>query len=766
MDARNSNGYPQPDYTYEAGDGSPPFNLDILGALRRGWLFVALGCLVGLAAAVAFIVSFPALYKSSARILIDMSVNRYLQSNKLVDEPTFHQAEIGSQIYILSSESVLAPVVRSLNLANDPEFVGPPKTDEGKIGELKKFIKQLMGWYVEPDRDVLLHPDALSERIAIDNLVQRLSAYREDVANVINVSFSSRDPNKAARIANAVADTYVDTVLQLKLNSTTLVSQWLQDRLRELGVQANEADQTLQNYKIDNNLVARVEQLSSLTDQLTSARIAVSEAKARLDHIRKMDSDGIATTVVFEASLNNNNNVKGAAPTAAMNNNNLGNLRGQFRELASKAKEIESRVGPDHIVVVKMREKMAEFKKAIQEEEQRIIGLYANEYEMAKARESAVAARLAQSMEEAESTSQAQIKMRELENSAATLRNLYHSFLQKFKELNTTQSETIPVQDARIITRASPELQKSYKKPAAVLAGGIIFGLLLGCGAAVAREWAADVFRTPKTVERVLNVHCVMLPTITPQLERSGGFWRRTISKPIQEFVFDAPYSRFAESLRNIKALIDAGRLSAAQRPHGAQIIGVVSSVAKEGKTTIAANLAALMTLSGARTLVVDADLHLRLLTAALAPHAAEGLIEALDNPSRLAALVSKRQRTGVDVLPCVLPKRLPIAAELLGSTKMEQLLTFGRECYDYIIIEIPPIMSVVDVKKIERFIDTFVLVVEWGQTKQSVALEALSDVDNLRERLAGVILNKVSRTAMRSIESYKGERYRRYYEE
>jgi len=194
----------------------------------------------------------------------------------------------------------------------------------------------------------------------------------------------------------------------------------------------------------------------------------------------------------------------------------------------------------------------------------------------------------------------------------------------------------------------------------------------------------------------------------------------------------------------------------------GAHVIGVVSSSAKEGKTTIAANLAALMTVSGARTLIIDADLHLRLFTTALVPDAAEGLIEALDSPSRLAALVSRRQRTGVDVLPCVLSRRLPNAAELLGSAKMEQLLARGRQCYDYIIIEVAPIMSVVDVKKIERFIDTFVFVVEWGQTKQSVAVSALSEVDNLHGRLAGVILNKVRLTEMRSIESYKGE----YYEE
>jgi succinoglycan biosynthesis transport protein ExoP len=125
-----------------------------------------------------------------------------------------------------------------------------------------------------------------------------------------------------------------------------------------------------------------------------------------------------------------------------------------------------------------------------------------------------------------------------------------------------------------------------------------------------------------------------------------------------------------------------------------------VSSVPKEGKTIIAANLAALIVASsGARTLIIDSDVHLRQLTARLAPDEREGLIEALVDPSRLATLASKKERSGLDVLPCALSARLPNAAELLGSPEMEQLLVAARKAYDYIVIEIAPIMSVVDMK-------------------------------------------------------------------
>jgi succinoglycan biosynthesis transport protein ExoP len=736
---------------------------DILATLRRGWLFLALGCFVGLALAISYLVFAPTLYKSSARLLIDLSVNRYLQINKIVDEPTFHQVEIGSQVYILSSESVVVPVIRAMDLTHDSEFVGVQKVADGNFAKFKNSIKQLIGWNVEGD--AALDPEAALERTAVEAFLTRLQVYREDAGNVINVTFASSDPKKAATIANAVADTYISTTLEAKYKSTKTMSQWLQDRLKDLKEQAIDADRALQDYKIANNLVSTGkalggEELARLSLQLTDARIAMAEAKARLDRIEQTSSEGILASLDVEVRMRESRKTASGSVGYALNNTDLARLRAQYRDLAAKLNEVESRVGPQHEVVVKLQRKMEELLSAIREEELRITDSYANEYELAKAREKQLAASLAQLVGQTETGSQAQVKMRELESSADTVRSLYNSFLQKFNEISTIQSQNVPVQDARIVTRAAPQLQNS-KKSVAVLAGGLIFGLLMGAGAAMAREWAADVFRTPKKVEQITNKACVILPMVRPK-RVAGGFWGNTKSQPIEEFILDAPYSRFTESLRNIKALIDTG-----PRVEGAKVIGIVSSLAKEGKTTIAANLASLMIASScARTLIIDADLHRRLLTAALAPEADRGLIEALDDPTQLNSFIYKRERSGLHVLPCALSTRVPNAAELLGSAKMEQLLEVARRDYDYIIIEVAPIMSVVDVKMIERFIDSFIFVVEWGHTKRSLVLEALSETPNIRERVTGIVLNKTDPVALRFIEAYKGDRFRNYYEE
>src|SRR5262249_44370025 len=131
-----------------------------------------------------------------------------------------------------------------------------------------------------------------------------------------------------------------------------------------------------------------------------------------------------------------------------------------------------------------------------------------------------------------------------------------------------------------------------------------------------------------------------------------------------------------------------------------------------------------------------------------------------------LATIVSERSRSGLHVLPCPTSGRVANAAELLGSAKMEKLILAARDSYDYIIIEIAPIMSVVDLKMIERFIDGFIFVAEWGHTKRRVVLEALSEADVISHRLMGVVLNKADPAALRTIESYKGSRSNDYYQE
>ena len=187
--------------------------------------------------------------------------------------------------------------------------------------------------------DIPIDSGAVVERIAVENFLKRLSVYREEAANVINITFASEDANKAANIANALADTYLAASLEAKFKSTRVVSQLLQDRLMELKVQATDADRALQNYKIANNLVnagkgiAEFGTTINLNTQLTNARIAMTEAKARLDRIQQTTKEGVPSATVADT----------------LNNGVIVTLRSQYRDLAARVTEIEARVGSEHM---------------------------------------------------------------------------------------------------------------------------------------------------------------------------------------------------------------------------------------------------------------------------------------------------------------------------------------------------------------------------------------------------------------------------------
>lgn len=681
------------EYSKPATLGSDLTIADVRWILRRGWFLPALGACVGAALAIAYLMAVPEVYNSSARIILERTVNRYLQTSNIVDEPTLDDADIGGQIYVLSSDSIIVPVVQSLKLADDPEFVGQPGNGE-KRG-LRKFVSDLKNYSLSLSSSLFgipainlslggwkstaakIDPNVVRERTAVETLLKQLTVFREDAPNVINMTVASRDPIKAATIANAIADRYIASIEARKQKSSKMISQLLEDRLIEFKRQSGEANRALQEFITTHNVVG-----------ITSGRMSAP------------GGDGAA------------------APTFA-NNELILRLRTQYVDLAAKASELEKQLGPTHLAVVKLHNQMEQLKEAMKNEDQR------------------------NGLGDAD-----QAKLRDLESSAATLHSLYDSALRKFNEINQVKPET---EDAHIIARAAPPLSKSYKKSIALLGGGFMFGLLSGAALAVGREWLASVFRTPSQVRQATGMYCAVLPTIEANPKARGG---------IRDYVLDAPYTRFTETIRNVRAMLRAD-----QRKTNNKVVGIISAASNEGKTTVVSNLAALLGAGpGTRVLVIDCDLHRRTVTAELAPTAQEGLLEVLKDTSRLQELIIKRERSGFDVLPCALSERNPHAAELLGSQQMEKLLDTVRASYDFIILEIPPIMSVVDIKMIERFVDSFIFVIEWGKTKRGLVEEALDEVRGIRNRVLCALLNKADPAALRTIEAYRGARVGDYY--
>jgi polysaccharide biosynthesis transport protein len=743
---------------------------DLLGIARRGWLFIVAGTAFGLICALMILSAIPPIYKASSRIAFERTLPRYMQSNKVSNEPIIDDYDTLGQSYVIGSESILLHVVRSMSLASDPDFAG--EKDSETLGShllgLFRNAAQALGLPKKSAgaADQPADPRKDPEKIAFDTLTRNLTVGREDVASVIMIAFSWKDPVKAATIVNSIVDTYINDSLAEKRNSTSFARKFVQEHLEELKQQVKDADRALLEYKAANNLVGSDQltlthgQVGILQTQLTNARLAMVEAKSRMERIpgaadaARVPAAGgsfIAGQIADAPETSGGRQI--ASAPRAPDNELITKMRSELADLSVRANDIEKLVGKDHLAAVKVRDRMKDVRQAIANEQERIAGSSGNDYELARARYNDLSAEVSQVVSSEGVNSNKQARLRELEGSVESLRGLYNRTLQEAGEMNRVEGQPSITPDARILNRAAPPLQtESSKKQWLILASGSIMGLLLGVAALLARNFPFGVFRTSQQVTYATGLSCSVLPEIL------GG--DELASLRTGEYLLDWPYSRYAQTLHSIWATINV-----AQRKSDAKVVCVVSSNPGEGKTTIAINLAAHFALrSATRVLVIDADFHRQSLTKRVAPDARVGLREALAEPFALAKFVVRKERLNLDVLPCPVADRMPNAAELIGTVEMEQLVKVAREAYDLVIFEVPPMAAVVDSKMIAAHCDGFVFVVEWGKTSQRLVLECLSDASELLDRILCVVLNKVDPAALRSIEHYKGEGFLGYY--
>jgi capsular exopolysaccharide synthesis family protein len=219
----------------------------------------------------------------------------------------------------------------------------------------------------------------------------------------------------------------------------------------------------------------------------------------------------------------------------------------------------------------------------------------------------------------------------------------------------------------------------------------------------------------------------------------------------------DAPFSRFAESLRVLKVAIDLSELVRSNK-----IIGFTSSLPNEGKSTLAAAAALLIAQTGARVILVDCDLRNPSLTHALAPSAQAGLVEVISDKAPIEdVLWQSDPKINLSFLPAVMKSRVAHTNEILASAATKRLFVELSKRYEYIIVDLSPLAPVVDVRTTAHFVDSYICVIEWGQTKIDVVKKALADAPGVYQNLIGTVLNKVNINKLGRYDAHRGKYYR-----
>lgn len=734
----------RPDQTSQgdnSDNGAQPL-LEIRNFLSREWRLIAAVTVCATIMGVAFIVLSPVKYTAQADMIIDTKRVTWTQSEMSTDNRSIEDAAVESEIETTKSDKVALSVIQRLRLNEDPEFV-----DTG--AGLVERLFSLLGLATDPKREL---SEQEITRQALSKVKANLRVTRLGRSYLEQIFYTSLDPEKAAKIANAFADAYIEDQTQARIDATRRASTWLQEGIGGLRQQASDGYQAVQDFKSQNNIIIGIDgklaselELNQLGIALAKARADTSQARAKLDGIQ-----GVLEQRRNTASIDITNPVV----TDALNSQVVTKLRQQFLEDQSRESEVARRFGADHQTARNLRAEMAALQRAIWDEVARIAESYKSELQITKTQEESIEKRMAEVFEQSAATRQAQVRLRELETAANTYRNIYETFLSRFTQ--TVKQQSFPSTEARVVTPALPPPLPSWPKVNLTLALAGLCGIGLGTMLAFVREQMNRQIHTRAQIGELLGTNCLaVLPTFPKRIALGTSRAKQEVT-PFRQINEVAPFSATAEALRYIKVAIDL-------HPGRGKIVGIVSALPGEGKTTVAAAFAAFVAKTGGRVLLIDADLRNPAMSRSLGYADRPNLLDLVADNRTLEDLVIADSRYRFDFLPCSTEFGPLNSSDLLNSSAIKEMLESAKDTYDYVLVDLPPILPVVDVQAVAHLFDSFVMVVEWGSTSTDEIRKAVTCSSVVSERLVGAVLNKADEAKMRRFENYSDRRYLYY---
>lgn len=767
---------------------------ELWGILRRQALVFSLAALVALGLAVLYLKSTPRAYLSFSQILIDDGIGKPVDEVSPLAATLQTDATIMSQIEIIRSTRLARAVAEKEKLDEDIGFLMPPRSGLSRLlgftfGSISRVAAIFTGSSA-PRPVNATPPDAAAMKaarldLATNILRGNLLVDRSGRSNVIVIGYRSHDPALAQRIAKAYSDAFLADQLEANYDATERATVWLQQRLTTLQTASQAAALAAEEFRAQQGLSAArgelisEQRLSEINAQLIIAQSETAGALARYEQFERIVGQGADAAA---ASL--------AISTDGAVNEATARLRTSYLDLRRREQEVVQQYGPDHPQAIAMRGELSDMAGRLFEEAKQLAGGYRSEYDVKLSREQALRASVEQATGQNASAQRAQVQLKDLQQKSDALNNLYQTFLARYEQV--AQQRTFPIAKARVISDATLPERPSSPRSLPTLAACLLLGLLAGGAIGAMNEFNERFFRTADDVRNRLGAkflgHLPAMPVVSagpgkrrrfslarlrqlvgewmsrlmgrvaPKLDNLGAAtpdrareWLQKFAQrssagsdemsraELASFVVDAPNSMYAESLRNVRLAAEVVLQGKTSR-----VIGVLSVLPGEGKSTVASNLAALLTSSNLKTLLIDGDLRNPQLTRNLKCGRRKGLIEAVTEklPWNEVAVLQRRSR--VAFVPAFNPRHLPHTGELLSSAGMKEFLDKAKETFDYIIIDLPPLGPVTDAKAFAPLADAFVWVTEWGKTPRVLVRSALESEPEISTKTLGVLLNKV----------------------
>jgi polysaccharide biosynthesis transport protein len=670
--------------------------------IRKRWPFVVLSIIV--ATVVAFVYTFrqPKIYEATCQVIIETMAPQVLPGSKDVVElgtGTFwsNKEFYETQFRIIQSSSVGLRTAEKLGLQYDPDYAGiaGPKGDQVALGR------------------------ALAAQITVKPLKD---------SRVAHIVVSDRKPQRAALIANTVADTYIEYNLDYKLEGARSAMAWLAEQESDLKRQVEDSEIKLYRFKKDRNLLAvslddkqsmLSQNLSNVNTKLTDLHIKILELDAKRRMIQSARNDILEQETLPE--IREKDSIK--------------SLRDSFMQYSKEYADLSSKYGPEHPRMKALSGQMAVVRQTYEKEMDAVLTTFEKSYKTLVDNERALKTLMESQKKEAIELSKIEVDYKPLQRSSEQNVKMYGLIAARQKEIDITGP--MKTNNVRVLERAIVPGAPVRPKPVQNLLLGLLLGLGTGIALAFVIEALDNTLKTQSDVEQFLGVPVLgLVPMIgtsaTQEATQSGDNLReRDLG------VFLDPKSVAAECCRSIRTNI---LFMSPDRPLRTMV--VTSPSPQEGKTTTAINLGVTMAEAGGRVLLVDTDMRRPRLHRSFGVPNQTGISTLIVGKCSLEDAVKRTDVPNLDVLTCgPVP---PNPSELLHTDRFGVVLADLAARYDRIILDSPPTSAVTDPAVLGNLADGVVLVIKAGETTRESAMHARRQLVAAKARLFGVVVNAI----------------------
>ena len=737
------------------------------------WLILGIVVLVSTLTAV-YMARQPDVYESVSRVQVDLETannpaigalkGNSIYLNTPLQDPTY----FNTQITILTSAGLLGRVAKTLDLEHNQAFLHPQSRQNRSLWESLKGIAgagKPRPEVKEPAVNKLRPSSAISEDDVteanhyepyVDMLQSAISVKQLNDTRIIEIRFKHQDPEVAEKINNMVAETFVLSNLERKTETSNTAGDFLQKRIAELQSEIRHGEEQLINYAKSHQILSLdasqntvVDRLAGLNKQLLEAE---NERKAAEANYKAALAPG---ALEAQAEVISSVGMTSAANAAETKLTELRTRRAQllleYTEKYPEVKDLDQQIA--------MLEKQSE---QLRTHTQSVVKTnLETRYRQAQQKEQALRQAFEQQRGETLTQNEAAVNYRIIQQEIETNKSLLDGLLQRAKENDVILAGT--PNNIHIVDHASrPKAPVGPKRRQAIVLAAM-FSLVLGIALARYLDYLDDSVRTSDDVENFLRLPALaVIPSLGSVTRRrllsafSGG--QKKNGHNGDELLLNSSHrSPLAEAYRQLRTSVLLSSAGGAPR-----ILLVTSSQPGEGKTTTVVNTAMILAQTGAKVVVIDADMRrprLHTIFNMDNKNGLSGLLASQMSEAEMLSLVQHHKDSGLYVLPS--GRIPPNPAELLGSDQIRRLMSVLEANFKHVVIDSPPVASFTDGVLLSSVADGVLLVVHGGNASRHIVRRSKQLLADVGAKIFGVVLNNV---AVSRHDYYYNRTYEKYY--